>query len=295
MVLALATTTRHAWAGPHETAGERFEEGRALMKAGRPAEAIPKFLASLDAEKTTAALLNLADAYEKVGKTASAYKRFRELAASKEIDSARAEEAKRRADVLAAKLSTIHLVTPPESQGLPVTIDGEAVSATGSIPIDPGHHSLRVERKGDSKIQLFEIAESDRDKAIEVPSLPVVANIAPPPLLPPSSPPPNDSLRPASYVVGGVGVLGLVAGGVLGVVALGKASSLKDACATYPSCPSAQRADLESRDDSARTFGTASTIAFVAGGVILAGGVVLYLVAPASERRAGWLRGSIAF
>lgn len=292
--LAFVAMTRHAWAGPREVAAERFEEGRALMKAGRPYEAIPKFLASLDAEKTSAALLNLADAYERVGKTASAYQRFRELSEAKDIDPARAEEARKRAEALKPRLATIVLKVPAASAGAPLSIDGVAVKPTGSIPLDPGQHSLKVD---ESKVLVFEIAEAEKDKPIDVPALPVpvASTTEKPPVVVTPAPPPDDTLRSTSYVVGGVGAAGLIAGTVLGVVALSKASSVKDACTAYPHCPPSSRDDVQSKDDSARAFGTASTIAFVAGGVLLAGGVVLYLVAPKDKRDVGLLRGTLTW
>ena len=67
----------------------------------------------------------------------------------------------------------------------------------------------------------------------------------------------------------GVGILGLGAGAVTGVMTLSRANKVDPQCANDICAPSAQ-SDL----DSARTLGTISTVAFIVGGVGIAAGVV---------------------
>ena len=55
------------------TAEALFTEGRALATSGKCAEAIPKFQASQKLDPGVGTLLNLAECYEQVGKTASAW------------------------------------------------------------------------------------------------------------------------------------------------------------------------------------------------------------------------------
>ena len=82
------------------------------------------------------------------------------------------------------------------------------------------------------------------------------------------------------FVVGGIGVAGLAVGAVTGLIAIGKNSDSKQACPNDGACASRDAVDAA---DSARQFGTISTIAFIAGGVGAALGTVLVLTAPSSS------------
>jgi hypothetical protein len=84
-----------------------------------------------------------------------------------------------------------------------------------------------------------------------------------------------NALRYGGLVVGGVGVVGLVVGAVFGVRAIGFNHDSKADCDANSFCGPA---GLASRND-ARSSGDASTAAFVAGGVLLAGGATTVLLA----------------
>src|SRR5436305_8717571 len=62
------------------TALSLFEEGKKLAAGGSYAEGCPKLLASYNLVQKIGTLLNLADCYERQGKTASAWARFTEAA-----------------------------------------------------------------------------------------------------------------------------------------------------------------------------------------------------------------------
>jgi hypothetical protein len=76
----------------------------------------------------------------------------------------------------------------------------------------------------------------------------------------------------------GVGGASLILGAVMGGLAMGKHGELSDNC-PGGACASDQQDTL----DSFRTFGLVSTIGFIAGGVLAAGGVVILLVAPSGD------------
>ncbi|MDB5216850.1 MAG: hypothetical protein JWO86_4777 [Myxococcaceae bacterium] len=83
----------------------------------------------------------------------------------------------------------------------------------------------------------------------------------------PEEPPRSRSVAP--YIVAGVGAAGLIAGGVFGLVA----SSKHDAAASQH----VQQTAIDEQD-SAKSFATISTISFIAGGALLAGGVIWWLL-----------------
>jgi len=86
--------------------------------------------------------------------------------------------------------------------------------------------------------------------------------------------------RIAAFTMGGVGIAGLVAGGVFGGLVASKTSD------AAPNCPSKACNPAGWQDIAdAKTFATISTVGFVAGGVLVAGSVVLFLVAPHATRK----------
>ena len=82
----------------------------------------------------------------------------------------------------------------------------------------------------------------------------------------------------AGVAAAALGVGGLVVGVVAGLVADDAWSRSQTACATSTSCSNYQAALAD--HDTASDFATVSTIAFVAGGITLAVGGVLFFAAP---------------
>ena len=88
--------------------------------------------------------------------------------------------------------------------------------------------------------------------------------------------------RSSGLVIAGVGAAGVVTGAVLGVAAHQRNQESLDRCRPEESntcTPDGKRLRDESLD-----LAGASTIAFIAGGALLTGGVVLYVTAPSANR-----------
>src|SRR3954465_9465866 len=64
--------------GNRAAAEALFNQGRDLMTAGKFVEACPKFEASQQLDPGLGTMLNLAECYEKTGRTASAWAEYRE-------------------------------------------------------------------------------------------------------------------------------------------------------------------------------------------------------------------------
>ena len=92
--------------------------------------------------------------------------------------------------------------------------------------------------------------------------------------------------RTIGMIVGGAGVAGLVVGGIFGGLAIGSKSTAKSSCGpepafSYPTkCDINKQPDTDSANKAAKTQSTISTIGFIAGAALAAGGAVLYFTAP---------------
>lgn len=277
-------------------AQQLFDSALADAEAGNLASACPKFLASQEADPKTSTLLNLASCYEKNGQTASAWGAFREAEglARKAGRSDWESAAHSRAEALEPKLVRLTVQVPDASRvpDLVVTRDGARL-ATGewgvAIPVDPGEHVVAASAAGrvpwESRTPVREASA-----AVVVP----VLEVLPPPVVPPpsvgnpSDGQPGDSrsgswwtpLRTTGIVVAGVGVVGLVAGGVLGLVAKGKYDDARARCTGGSNaCPASAVSD----SDSAYGLATGGTVVFVVGAAAAVTGAALVLFSPAPD------------
>ena len=90
----------------------------------------------------------------------------------------------------------------------------------------------------------------------------------------------RDGQRIAGLSLGGLGVAGVVVGSVFGALATAAWNDQKSACGTPASCTSAGHAAALGDHSTLLTDGAVSTAAFIAGGVLLSGGAVLFFTAP---------------
>ncbi len=280
-------STRNASAGAAEAASAQvlFEEGKRLAAASSFEAACPKFAESQRLDPAAGTLIHLANCYEKVGKTASAWATFLDAvgAARQQSRSDWAELARTRADALLPRLSrlTIAIREPPSTPGLIVKRDGTLFAEPSlgtAFPVDPGPHTIELSAPG-KKSKIIAIVVRDGEQAT-----------VPLPLLEPEPEAGAGGGAPRGvshddrgagsnsatlgYVLGGVGLLGIGVGSVTGLVALGKNNDAKALCPAPGRCASREGVDA---NDSAQSLGTVSTIAFVAGGLGLATGAVLVL------------------
>ncbi len=173
-------------------------------------------------------------------------------------------------DAAGKSVSNARLVVDAKEPGVP--LDGRP------LPLDPGLHRLRVVPASSSDgapadLEVTLLA-GERNRRVEARLGAAEATRAkgepPVPLAPVEPADRGGSRLPAAIALGGGG-LGLAIGAVSGVLALSDESFLKSACKTSTSCPTS----AQGRIDREKSFATASTIGFVAGGIAVATGVVL--------------------
>ena len=121
----------------------------------------------------------------------------------------------------------------------------------------------------------------DRRESVTIGSLP-----PPPPTAEPSptsgatfSPPPEgvtSGQRVFGLALGGAGVAGLAVGSIFGGLTFSSWGHANSECTSHTGCSTQAASDRSN----ALTFGTVSTASFIAGGVMLTGGLTVYLTAP---------------
>jgi hypothetical protein len=278
-----------AQAGDATLAESLFREGKRLMAAGDYAKACPKLSESYAQDPATGTLLALAVCFEDQGKLASAWTTYSEVAARAHADGRadREQAARDRVGSLAPRLSTLTIEVPESVARLPgfaLRHDGKSVPAAawGSpVPVDGGDHVVEASASGKNSFRrsVRLAAEADR-QSVRVPELEALAIASP--TEPPSLPPPERAhaeggatLRTTGIVVGGLGLVGLSVGAVFGI----QAKKSDDASKENGHCDESgcDATGKELRDDAFSQAGI-STACFIAGGVLLATGITLYIV-----------------
>jgi hypothetical protein len=257
-----------------------FQEAQKLTQAGKHAEACPKFEASHRLDPGYGALFNLAECHEKTGQTATAWAEFRAAVAmaKKAGEAPREEKAARRAAALEPKLVRLVVSVKSAPQGLVVKRDGlvlEAAAWNTPVPVDPGEHT--VEATAPDKRTWKTTVQASKEGQVVTLELPgLVAEDRP--AAPDNRFPPQ---RAAALAVAGVGVAGIVVGTIFGLRAR---STWNDVLANHCNARDVCDAGAKSLAGDAATSAHVSTASFVAGGVAVAGAVVLWLTARTSPR-----------
>jgi hypothetical protein len=182
--------------GQAAAATVQFDRGRALLKEKKYAEACAAFEHSQKLDPQWGTLYNLAGCYARLGKLASAWATYRELA-QRDTNPARRKDASKRATELDRRLPRLLLTAASAPAGLTVTLDG--IDVTGLVgtenPVDLGSHAIHatapdradfdttaaVTGEGKTVTVAIELAPAARPRAVKPPprSEPAVAPVAP--------------------------------------------------------------------------------------------------------------------
>ncbi|MEZ4234199.1 MAG: hypothetical protein R3B89_33805 [Polyangiaceae bacterium] len=271
MVLGLMATLgaaapAHAQSDP-AAAEALFRQGRAAADAGDYRTACEKFRESNRLDPADGTLLNIADCEEKLGRVATAWTHFQEVAQKLPPSDERRALAAQRAAALEPRLPKLTIqVSEALPQGSRVTRDGVELTRASfgaPLPVDPGEVVVRVEAPGHEPNEFRVTIGEGEQKDLQIGAGAAAASAG---FSTADSPP------TLGYVLGGVGILGLVVGGVTGFMTLSKKSTADDHCPN-------QRCDSEGYDavESGRTLGAISATGIIAGTVFLAAGAYLVL------------------
>jgi hypothetical protein len=232
-----------------------FEQGRALVKEGKHAEACPLFEKSMRLAPALGTELNLARCLAATGELARARTMFERLVAklAETNQPERQALAQQGLDEVNARIPRVSIDTSALGS-TEVTIDGAPHDAKQPIEVAPGPHEVRAK---DAVPVRFEAVEG---KVVEV----VLArHVAPE--------------RPRYiYYVGGAAAGALLLTAIGGLVTLDKKSSGLDHCEETGTTLTCDQRGLDLLD-SARTWSHVTTAAFLAGAGLAAATVYLEL------------------
>lgn len=283
-----------------------YDDAEKLMAAGNYAAACPKYAESNRLDPQLGALVHLADCYEKNGQTASAWARWRDAVdIAARTNDPRGDVARKRAAALQPKLSKLVIQVPPASDvtGLEVRRDGAQVSRSlwgSSVPVDAGKHVVEASAPGKKKL-VAEVVVGANAASVEF-SLPLLeddatgseaaaasAAVSEAPTGPAgqrdtitAAADPGATQRTLGWIAGGVGVVGIGAGVFFELQRSSKVKDRDDICPSGKNCTPEEATKINGLNDDVDSAASLETVSFVAGGILLAGGVVLLLTAPSS-------------
>jgi hypothetical protein len=282
-------------------------EGRQLLAEKKYSQACPKFEESQKLDPGIGTLFNLADCFERVGRTASAWARFLDVAAaahaSRQAD--RERVARERASKLEPTLPRLAIQVKGPAPQLRISKDGAEVGAAEwgtPVPVDPGEHVIEASAPGKiawrsstqvaaSAIAIVTIPPLEDDRtAAAAPLTATPVNVPLGDVQRPvvgsglgreraESPSSGGAQRAGGYVVGALGVGGLATGVVFSLQQASKNKEAEDQCPTG-TCPQAQIDRHTATVAEVRKWRTASIVAYATGGAALVTGIVLVLTAP---------------
>lgn len=208
------------------------------------------------------------------------------------------EEAKSELAALRPTIPTlkVRVIGAPLAE-VQVTIDGTSVATTllasGRL-VNPGNHEVVGVHAGQRvrasatlgegqnrqlELRFSSVASAEEQQPASTISAPASSAPADTPADAPPAPSPRNARRTWAVVALAAGGAGLAVGGVTGFLALGKRQELDDTGKCSDGCPTSLTADVNQLN----TYRTVSTVAFIAGGVLAATGITLWVTAPSPK------------
>lgn len=282
--LALLSASAPSLAASQVAAEALFDEARRLLEEQKYDEACAKFAESQKLDPAAGTLLNLARCYELAGKRATAWATWKEAAASARASGQTDREAyaRERVDALRDDVAwvTISTSAPEIPQGFTVTFGGEELKPAllgVAVPRDAGTYRLEASAPGYAPYAT-EVVVADMDrKELAIPPLEAakaVSKVAYQETAPPSPQPWRKPIAWGGIAVGGAGI---ALGAVMAILAADARSGLD--CPNGDCQPGVDAADVSAF----RTLRTVSSVGFIAGGVLAAGGLTLLLTSPKQQ------------
>ena len=268
-----------AWAQADKpTAEALFRSAKAFEKEGNVEGACPKYVESHRLDPKPGTILNVARCHEATGRVATAWADYLEAAtfASRAHQTDREKFARTKIEELEQKLSYVEL-TFPTTPGLEAALDGKPLAAATAgtrIPLDPGKHVFDARAPGKAPwTSTITVPEGPHSRVVEIPALAdaTLKEEQAPLAARDNQTRQGGAVQPTiGWISLGVGAVGIGLGTAFGLRTLGRKSLRDEHCLGLRCDQTGVDADR-----SARSSATISTVSFVAGGALLAAGVIL--------------------
>ncbi len=262
-------------------------QGNQLVGEGDYLGALEKFRGAYDKFASPKILLNIGTTLRQLGRNVEAATVYENYLRDPERDSAREKDVRRVLEEIDAVVGRIVVVVDEPTATL--RLDGKQIEpfvAGESRRVDPGEHTLMAEKPGAPPAVQSVVVRPRQEHLI------TLRFTAPPPAAPP---PTNNAAKTLSFAIGGVGAVTLIAGIIVGGVAIGQRDAASQRCYQGGTACDAKGVEL---DQNAKASATFSTIGIAVGAGALAAGALIWLVAPSPEptkeasKKAIWVRAS---
>ena len=265
-------------------ADKLFEQGRALAKDGKYAEACDAFQRSFDLDHATGTELNLGDCHERQGHWRRAWELY--TAAAEDFEragnAARSKFARDRATAVAGKLATIVVEVPqPQPKGLAITIAGRVVQPRPEIRelVNPGAVEITASAPDRTGFVTSKQAAAGQTVTLD---LPVLAEVSVAVVTPPVATVRRRSRVDLAWGLAGVSGASAIAGVAFTLVGRSHYNTAADDtthCTKVPGGVSCDSTGTKLIQDAQRLadYGTGFAIAC---GVLGAAAAVVYITAP---------------
>jgi tetratricopeptide (TPR) repeat protein len=275
IVLLVAPSIARADSDAELRAQALYDQGEALMKQGRYAEACSKYTESQAVAPSGGTVLHLAECLDKSGKPAEAIGFFQE--AKDLAHTAGKADIERYAE---GRIATLDAEVAHVTITVAGTVTGEVVQVDDALlptadwgkphPVDPGDHVVTASAPGRAAFTLrMRVAARENRAAL----VPVLSNEAT-----------GSGQRYAGIAIGTAGLASLVVGAAFGGLAIKANNDALLHCRTSTLC---SQLGLDETKD-ALLKANVSTGTLVAGGVLVAVGTTVFLTAPrAASTRTG--------
>jgi hypothetical protein len=278
-----------------------FRQAVDYMTAGDFAGACPLLDRSYQLDPKDGTLFTLANCRDREEKLTVAMGHYRAyLRTFEKMTGALRQKHKERATTAETRIAEIDTVLPkvkfvwetppaPESKIIVDGVEFRADTLDVLLPLDPGTHKIVVQLPGEpDRIRTVTLAKGDStiiDLTPEKPKDPDTsstnagtanrAQIAKPRKV--------DPTKVAGFVGIGLGAAGLVTGGITGFLAIQQKRTVDERCTANYVCDAVGFAAV----DRFRTMGNVSTVAFIAGGALVATGITLLVVSKRTPAATG--------
>lgn len=295
--------SNNAFAQASVVADKLFRQAVDEMNARNFASACPLLERSYQLDPKDGTLFTLANCRDLEGKSTLAMGHYRAYlrvfekmtGATRQKHEERASKAQARLTDIEATIPKVKFIwetaPPPESKIIVDGVEFRADTLDVLLPLDPGTHEIVVQLPGEpNRKRTVTLAKGGSSIIDLTPAKPGENDVDVP-----DSGGPKDKIGGANkskkvdpakiggFVGIGLGAAGLITGGITGYMAMKQKETVDARCNANYICDPVGTAAV----DRFRTFGTASTVSFIAGGVLAGVGVTLLLVSRRNPTFAG--------